>query len=652
MLSQTLSLMLLQAAAPAPDAPPGPQETVEVRSTRLQRDLAAVAGVSSLEAAEIASVAPQHPNQLFDRIPGAWISRGSGQESLTAVRSPVLSGPGACGAFMIIEDRVPIRPTGFCNVNELFEVNLLQAARIDVLRGPGTVIYGSNALHGVLDVSSADPDPEQPFRAAIEAGSDDYYRGRVEASTNALSLRANYVDSRSFRTEESYTQGQANLTWLANLGNADVRNSAAWADLDQQTAGFIYGENAYKDEDLRTGNENPEAFREADAWRVASQWQWAPTSGQQLEAIAYARHSDMLFLQHFLPGQPLEANDQDSAGLLLSWSPHSAWRAGMDLEWANGELVEYQEHPTQGSAFLVATRPQGFHYDYEVQQLMAAAWVQGQHDIDDIQYFTFGLRSEYLKYDYDNRMLDGNTRDDGTPCGFGGCLYTRPADRNDDFLNLAPELGYGRLLNDQLSLRLRAARGFRAPQTTELYRLQSGQTVADIDSEILDTLEIGLDGGNETLAWDLAAYVMHKKHFIFRDADGLNVSDGKTHHLGLEGSFHWAISAAWNLSGNLSWAQHEYAFDRLAGGGEVISDGNQVDTAPEWLGAVRLEWQPAQGWRGELEWVQTGAYYIDAANEHDYGGHGLLNLHAQLTPGRGRHLLGLRINNIFDTWYG
>ena len=40
------------------------------------------------------------------------------------------------------------------------------------------------------------------------------------------------------------------------------------------------------------------------------------------------------------------------------------------------------------------------------------------------------LRAERTHYDYDNRMLDGNTRDDGSACGFGGCLYTRPADRD------------------------------------------------------------------------------------------------------------------------------------------------------------------------------------------------------------------------------
>ena len=31
------------------------------------------------------------------RLPGAWITRGSGQEHLSAVRSPLLSGAGGCG---------------------------------------------------------------------------------------------------------------------------------------------------------------------------------------------------------------------------------------------------------------------------------------------------------------------------------------------------------------------------------------------------------------------------------------------------------------------------------------------------------------------------------------------------------------------------
>ena len=64
-----------------------------------------------------------HHSEALNRLPGVMIQRGSGQESLTAIRSPVLTGAGSCGAFLFLENSVPIRPTGFCNVNELFEVN-------------------------------------------------------------------------------------------------------------------------------------------------------------------------------------------------------------------------------------------------------------------------------------------------------------------------------------------------------------------------------------------------------------------------------------------------------------------------------------------------------------------------------------------------
>ena len=117
------------------------------------------------------------------------IQRGSGQESLTALRSPVLTGAGACGAVLVLEDGIPIRPVGTCNVNELFEVNLEQAAAIEVLRGPGSVLYGSSAVHGIINVIPPMPD-EIPVsasrsRAAAMPGGGCGSRRRAIAKTAA-----------------------------------------------------------------------------------------------------------------------------------------------------------------------------------------------------------------------------------------------------------------------------------------------------------------------------------------------------------------------------------------------------------------------------------------------------------------------------------
>src|SRR5690606_15396597 len=83
-----------------------------------------------------------HPSEALARLPGVWLSRGSGQESLLAIRSPVLAGAGACGAFLLLEDGIPLRPTGFCNVNQAFELASELAESIELLRGPGSAVHG------------------------------------------------------------------------------------------------------------------------------------------------------------------------------------------------------------------------------------------------------------------------------------------------------------------------------------------------------------------------------------------------------------------------------------------------------------------------------------------------------------------------------
>jgi outer membrane cobalamin receptor len=122
-----------------------------------------------------------HGSELLNRAPGAMIQRGSGQESLTALRSPVLTGAGACGAVLVLEDGIPIRPVGTCNVNELFEVNVEQAAAVELLRGPGSALYGSSAVHGIVNVITPRPEDLPAFGFGLEGGSGPYRRVRLAA---------------------------------------------------------------------------------------------------------------------------------------------------------------------------------------------------------------------------------------------------------------------------------------------------------------------------------------------------------------------------------------------------------------------------------------------------------------------------------------
>jgi len=117
---------------------------------------------------ELALTGHVHITEAMQRVAGAWISRGNGQESLPSLRSPVLTGAGSCGAFFMAADGISLRAPGFCNINQLFDANTEQAAAIEVIKGPATSLYGSNALHGVINILSAAPAVENDL--SVEAG--------------------------------------------------------------------------------------------------------------------------------------------------------------------------------------------------------------------------------------------------------------------------------------------------------------------------------------------------------------------------------------------------------------------------------------------------------------------------------------------------
>jgi iron complex outermembrane receptor protein len=290
------------------------------------------------------------------------------------------------------------------------------------------------------------------------------------------------------------------------------------------------------------------------------------------------------------------------------------------------------------------------HYDYTVTSLVAAGYYDARYALSDPWTLVHSLRVEWLGYDYNNHGLDGNTRDDGTPCGFGGCLYTRPSDRNDYFTNWAGRLGLEWRPTAAHTLYGVVSSGFRPPQATELYRLQSGQTTADLNSEEVYAAEIGARGAWQQLDYSLALYAERSDNFILRDANGYNVSDGKLRSKGIEFDFSWAPLPSQRFSIVGSYAHHEYAFNEAISGGEVIQKGNDVDTAPRWLGSAHWLWQPRPSIESELEVVYQGRYYLDAGNFTDYDGYTLLNWRGSWQIDRSWRVFA-RLMNVTDQEY-
>ncbi|MEP5763065.1 MAG: TonB-dependent receptor [Halieaceae bacterium] len=602
---------------------------------------------SVVSAEDLRVVDPVHPNEVFQRVPGAWISRGNGQESLTALRSPVLTGAGSCGAFFMASDGISLRAPGFCNVNQLFDANIEQAERIEVLKGPGTALYGSGAMHGVINVITPTPTPELNHRLGVEAGPHDYVRGKYLLSTtqgrHGWLLAANASSDGGYKRSSGYDQQKANLRHSYQGDRFSSDTILSGSNLDQDTAGFIKDYKAYKISNRKKENPNPDAYRDADSLHLQSTLSFDLGEFDKLSFTPYWRDNDMEFLQHFLPWQSVEKNGHHSYGLNSKYYHGDSWLesvSGIDLEFTDGWLKETQDEP------FSPNQPQGVHYDYQVDALVAAAYTQLNWDLARQLNLSLGGRFEYTEYDYNNHSSDGPA------CGpeASACRFYRPADREDDFNNLSLNAA---LLYDYIaghSAYLRLARGFRAPQATELYRLQAGQSSANLDSEELNSIETGARGLIGRFQYDLSAYYSKKDEVIFQDADRRNISGAKTLHYGLEVSLRWQMTSTLDLAVDATLARHEYDDDINLLGVRSNIKGNHIDTAPEHFGSARLGWDFWPGYRAELEWVNMDSYYLEPENRHQYDGHNLFNLRllGQVTE---RLSMALRVTNLSDQDY-
>ena len=83
---------------------------------------------------EIVFISSHAPAEILNRLPGFYISQGSGQEHLTSIRSPILSGGAGAGSFLYLEDGIPLRSPGFGNVNGLMETIMEIGERTEVIR--------------------------------------------------------------------------------------------------------------------------------------------------------------------------------------------------------------------------------------------------------------------------------------------------------------------------------------------------------------------------------------------------------------------------------------------------------------------------------------------------------------------------------------
>ncbi len=615
-------------------------DRVVVTGTRSERELRDnIGNIAVMPPAELEFINPQVPSEALNRLAGVNVQRGSGVEHLTAIRSPVLTGGAGAGSYLYLEEGVPMRAPAFANVNGLFDANDPIAGGIEVIRGPGGALYGSNAVHGMVNYLVRGPATEPGNYVEASWGSFNRYTARGWTSQtwdeegSGIFAGFSGLSDGGYRYDSGVDDQKGTVRIDLNRGRMTTKTIISVVNINQETAGYSPGYQGA----LRKANPNPEAYRDVDAVRWSTRIDVNTDNGWTLSATPYARTNYMEFKQHFFPSGSVETNGHWSLGgqfAAYKQMENLSLIFGTDLEYTEGFTREVQANPTLFS-FI-----QGTHYDYVVQSTIAAPYVHAEYQLSERLRLEGGLRAEFTTYDYDTNI----------PAQTFG-RYLIAADRTDDYTALTPNIGLSYDLSDDAIVWARYVRGARAPQESDVYRLQPTQIVGEADEEYIDSVETGVRGQTGRAAFELVGFYMYKRNLFFRDADGFNVTDGETQHIGLEASASFRLTDRFELRGSGTLAEHTYEFDRpVAAAGESIVSGTEIDTAPNLLLNAQLVWTPVDNVTAELAWSHVSEYYTDAENLREYPGHDVFDLRLAWQATEAFNVFGA-VRNIFDEEY-
>lgn len=624
-------------------------QEVTTTATREKEKLTTIpVRVDSVPEEEIKLDRPNHPKDDLNSLPGVLITQvAASLGHATAIRLPINYGP----YYLYLQDGIPVQSSGFFNHNALWWTSWESSAgKIDVLKGVGTAIYGSDAIGAVINIESEKPSKKLTRNFYLEGGSYGYIRlkGKV-SNTNekhAYLTAVSYSQADGWREKTDFKRGEVLVKDIYNIDSSSFAEISFIANkLDAKMAGYL---------DYETFKSNPEnsglpddldnPYRKVDMVRISIKYNKELTSDSKIRIIPYLRYNRNRYVATWIPQAYPERDLKTYTGGFLNQYiqkySHGKLILGFDIEGTEAKNHYFQTRPTV--TIWGEIYPQGDIYKYDVSFYNLAPYIHNIYRHKKLT-ITTGLRYDYVKYDYDNKLSVGN---------FG--IWKRPNDRTDSFNHLSPKFGLVYKINKENSIFGRYAHGFRIPQAGSLYELKKDYQETGLNPEKADSFEIGYKANfiNKGILLNISAYYMEVKDKIItvrENSVSYRTNAGKTRHKGIEIGGEYLISEDFKLRGSYSISKHEYVSFKT---GNKDYSGKEMSMAPRNLANIRLIYNPffEKKLTAEFEYQHVGSYYMDDENTKKYDGYDIFNFKAQYKVKKNFKIFA-KVYNITDKLY-
>ncbi|QHT67697.1 TonB-dependent receptor [Rhodocytophaga rosea] len=568
-------------------------------------------------------------DQLLNKVSGVYMVNLGNEQHSMAIRQPI----GTKSLYLYLEDGVPIRTTGDFNHNALIEINMAALKNIEVIRGPSSSLYGSEAIGGAINFITQAPSLLPTAKLQLEMSNRGYRRTDFSASTTigkvGIFAGGYYTGQRKGYFSHSDFDKLAltfRLDYLINEKSKLITTASLIDYITDQTGGLdsanFYGK--------QYSSLHTFSYRKVKALRIKSTFDHTWNKNNSSKITAFFRHNSIgqnpFYAIRNVQGNPLKArgeiNDDafDSYGLIAQHrKSFPFWKGrlivGVSADYSPASYIAsfIDVDRNADGVYTGFTKTDSLLTDYSVNLLNTA--VYGQLELSPMEALKIvgALRYDRLDYRFDNNLA---------PSAFTGA-----PDETNHFANLTPKLGLTYDFGKDKGMYANYSVGFAPPQITDLYR---GVKVPTLKPAYFNNYEVGgwlnLMQGKGYL--DISFYQMDGRNEIVsvRLPDGSyeNQNAGKTRHRGVEYTIKYAPVESVSLRFSGTNARH--TFVQYIERGADYTD-KTMNTAPEFMANAEVIYKPAflKGLRLSAEWQRIGKFYMDAANTEQYNGYHLFN---------------------------
>lgn len=580
--------------------------------------------------------------QLLNKVPGVYMVNLGNEQHTMSIRQPITYN----ALYLYMEDGVPIRPTGIFNHNSLYEINMAGVKDIEVIKGPASSLYGSNAIGGAINFISQSP--PAGYMGNVSLQGDNFNYRRVDADGGFTKGKFGlYVGGYTVRQRDGwqdysdFDKHSLNLKMTyAATNRTKLTLASAYNYLNTQTPGSLDETRFYS---RSYGSNQRFTYRKVKAFRASLKLEhmWSEKSSTFITAFTRANSTAQL-PSYFISdvrnntGTYLSSNGQVNDQRLQSFGLLAQHRVNMDFLNSRLILGGYLDNSPSSyyAQFLDIQKDVANNYytgftnsgryidDYKINLFNTAAYAQYELNPVGLLRIVMGLRYDHVHYNFNNNLT-------------AGTKYKQH--EVNDFNIVAPKLGLTYNFGSNTGVYANYSVGFQPPETGDLY---SARQLTTLKQATFSNYEVGgwFAAFDKKVYVEISLYDLEGRNEIINqllpDNTTQNQNAGATRHRGIEYAITYAPSQQLNFRFSGTNAKHSYLdYSEVSTNfatntsATIVYNGNRMANAPSWIANSELTYKPIfiPGLRVAAEWQHIDKYFTNPANTKAYGGYDIYN---------------------------